>query len=101
MLFVLNGWHDLTKDVFHVLPVSFSSSKSTVFINTVMHITEGKTMKGFGSGYHLLEALCNTKLGSPRQSKEWHLHFLWVGGKFVIDSEPEFNLRDRDLDLWG
>lgn len=39
MLFVLNGWHALTKEyAFHVFPVSFSSSKPTVFRNIVMHI---------------------------------------------------------------
>jgi len=57
MLFVLNGWDDLTKDAFHSLPVSLTSSKPTVFRNTVMHIREGKTMKGFGSGCVILEAV--------------------------------------------
>lgn len=56
MLFVLNGWHDLTKeDALHVLSMSFFS-KSNVLRNTVMHIGQGKTVKGFASGYLLLEA---------------------------------------------
>lgn len=60
-----------------------------------------KARKWRFSLYLFLEAvICTTEVGSPSKSKEWHLCFLGVGGKFAIDSEPELNLWETDLDLW-
>lgn len=63
MLFVINGWHDLTKeDAFHIFPVSFSPSKPTVFRNIVMHIQKKRQWWGLALAiFFWRQLLCTTK----------------------------------------